>query len=176
MKTGSIFPLSQSPIWDVIFSWTLNPLSGAVSKTCCLTTQHTVVHDHTEISFLSAWKKGFKSFLPHLLLYISVHQQWEKLFTASCSAPHLARSHSPPPLLICLGTNAKVQDGSLPSSSAHSAVSLGNGAPISSSPSSWTMLVCQVSAFVIFSSSLYPILLPGISLVLVITQFMQSIE
>lgn len=76
--------------------------------------------------FLSAWKKGFKSFLPHLLLSISVHQHWEKLFTASCSAPRLARSRSPPPLLICLDTNAKEQDWSLPSSSAHSAVSLGN--------------------------------------------------
>lgn len=28
-------------MWDVIFSWTLNPLSGAVSKICWLTAQHT---------------------------------------------------------------------------------------------------------------------------------------
>lgn len=34
-------PFHKSPIWDAIFSWTLNPLSGAVSKICWLTTQHT---------------------------------------------------------------------------------------------------------------------------------------
>lgn len=43
-------PFHRSPIWDAIFSWTLNPLSGAVSKICWLTTQHT--EDMTTQKFL----------------------------------------------------------------------------------------------------------------------------
>lgn len=43
-------PFHKSPIWDAIFSWTLNPLSGAVSKICWLTTQHT--EDMTTQKFL----------------------------------------------------------------------------------------------------------------------------
>lgn len=128
------------------------------------------------------WGKALYPFhLSSCFLSLSTSRKKEKLFTASCSAPCLAVSHSPPPLLICLeSVRMWMQRRRV---DLYPAVPAGFSSSVNSiflSPPALhplTMLVChQVSSLVTFSSSLYPTLRPGLSLVLADTQLTQSLN